>query len=175
MINPATINPLTLPLVLLEQRAQLPNASCIYFAIDSQGVVQYIGQTASLRLRWVNHHHYHKLKQMGGVVITYIEIPSQLLESVEAALIERFKPPLNRFCKESNTSTVKCNLKQLMEEKELTQQQVAGKTGLSPTIINRLYHNRFSRLDNNTVEEICSFFGVQLGDMFYIEKERYEV
>ncbi len=66
---------------------------------------------------------------------------------------------------------VKCKLKSFMEEKGLNQQQVAGKTGLSPTIINRLYHNRFSRLDNNTVEEVCSFFGVSLGDMFYIEAE----
>lgn len=66
--------------------------------------------------------------------------------------------------------TVKCRLKDFMQDKGLTQQEVAGKTGLSPTIINRLYHNRFSRVDNNTAEEVCSFFGVELGEMFYIEK-----
>ncbi len=66
--------------------------------------------------------------------------------------------------------TVKCRLKDFMQDKGLTQQEVAGKTGLSPTIINRLYHNRFSRVDNNTAEDVCDFFGVELGEMFYIEK-----
>ncbi len=66
--------------------------------------------------------------------------------------------------------TVKCRLKDFMQDKGLTQQEVAGKTGLSPTIINRLYHNRFSRVDNNTAEDVCGFFGVELGEMFYIEK-----
>jgi putative transcriptional regulator len=65
---------------------------------------------------------------------------------------------------------VKSRLKEFMQDKALTQQEVAGATGLSPTIVNRLYHNRFSRLDNGTVETICSFFNVELGPMFYIEK-----
>lgn len=67
--------------------------------------------------------------------------------------------------------SVKSRLKEKMESQGLTQQAVAGGTGLSPTIVNRLYHNRFSRLDNRTVEVICNFFGVQLGDMFYIDPD----
>jgi len=63
---------------------------------------------------------------------------------------------------------VKCRLQEYMEEKGLTQLDVAAKTGLSPTIIGRLYHNRFSRLDNQTVAKICLFFNVSLGEMFYI-------
>jgi putative transcriptional regulator len=58
-----------------------------------------------------------------------------------------------------------------MEEKELTQLEVAGKTGLSPTIIGRLYHNRFSRLDNQTVAKLCGFFGLSLGEMFYLTND----
>jgi putative transcriptional regulator len=64
---------------------------------------------------------------------------------------------------------VRSRLKEFMESKDLTQQEVAGRTGLSPTIVNRLYHNRFSRLDNGTVETICRYFQVELGQMFYIE------
>lgn len=67
--------------------------------------------------------------------------------------------------------SVRSRLKTFMENQDLTQQEVAGRTGLSPTIVNRLYHNRFSRLDNRTVETICTFFDVELGDMFYIERD----
>lgn len=64
---------------------------------------------------------------------------------------------------------VKCKLKSFMDEQDLTQQEVAAQTGLSPTIIGRLYHNRFSRLDNQTVIKVCTLFKVSLGEMFYIE------
>ncbi len=66
---------------------------------------------------------------------------------------------------------VKTNLKSFMESLDMTQQALAGATGLSPTIVNRLYHNRFSRLDNGTVETICKFFKVSLGEMFYITSD----
>ena len=65
---------------------------------------------------------------------------------------------------------VKCNLRGYMDNQDLTQQEVAAKTGLSPTIIGRLYHNRFSRLDNKTVIKICRFFDASLGQMFYIDE-----
>ena len=65
---------------------------------------------------------------------------------------------------------VKCNLRGYMDNQDLKQQEVAAKTGLSPTIIGRLYHNRFSRLDNKTVIKICRFFDASLGQMFYIDE-----
>jgi hypothetical protein len=42
MLNPSAINPLTLPSVSLDLRSQLPTAPCIYFAVDSEGRVQYL-------------------------------------------------------------------------------------------------------------------------------------
>jgi putative transcriptional regulator len=66
---------------------------------------------------------------------------------------------------------VKCKLRDYMDNQDLTQQEVAARTRLSPTIIGRLYHNRFSRLDNQTVIKICKLFDVSLGDMFYIDEE----
>lgn len=44
-MNPSTINISNFPSVELEMRAQLPQTPCIYFAIDSSGEVQYIGQS----------------------------------------------------------------------------------------------------------------------------------
>ena len=66
---------------------------------------------------------------------------------------------------------VKCRLKEFIDSKGLTQMQVAGETGLSPTIIGNLFHNRFSRLDNKTVAIICRHFQVELGEMFYLSED----
>ncbi|MBW4617372.1 MAG: hypothetical protein KME21_29980 [Desmonostoc vinosum HA7617-LM4] len=66
MINPQTINPLTLPSVALNERSQLPSQPCIYFAIDSQGVVQYIGRTVNLQVRWLKYHLNRSILNLSG-------------------------------------------------------------------------------------------------------------
>ncbi|MCC5624821.1 hypothetical protein [Nostoc sp. CHAB 5715] len=96
MINPQTINPLTLPSVALNERSQLPSQRCIYFAIDSQGVVQYIGRTVNLQTRWLKHHRYKQLAQSEDVRIAYLSIEPDLLPEVELALIEWFNLRLNQ-------------------------------------------------------------------------------
>lgn len=96
MIDPTSINFLTLPSVALEERSQLPEVSCIYFAIDSLGAVQYIGRSTNVRRRWVkNHHHFEKLTKIGGVQISYLYCEPELLPDIENALIKWFNPPLN--------------------------------------------------------------------------------
>lgn len=87
----------TLPSVALEDRSELPNTPCIYFAIDSNNVVQYIGQTANANKRWKSngHHKYEKLSQLLSVRIAYLETDIDLLNDIEKALIEYFDPPLN--------------------------------------------------------------------------------
>ncbi len=98
MINPSTINPLTLPSVALEERSQLPITPCIYFAIDSEGVVQYIGRAENLKQRWVSHHRYEYLKLCSQVKISYLQIDDIVfLPEIEAALIRHFDPPINRM------------------------------------------------------------------------------
>ena len=112
MIDPATISPETLPSVPLENRIELPTESCIYFAIDSQGVVQYIGRTANLKQRWSGHHQLGDLSLLSGVRIAYLSLDGSLLVEVEKALISWFKPPLNKrlivFCSKSNNATITC-------------------------------------------------------------------
>lgn len=66
---------------------------------------------------------------------------------------------------------VKCRLKEFIEARELTQQKFAGETGLSPTTVGQLYRNTFQRLDNGTVEKVCRYFGVELGEMFYLAED----
>jgi GIY-YIG catalytic domain len=96
MIEIQAINPLSLPSVLLEKSQYLPTTSCIYFAIDSNNVVQYIGRSQNLKSRWSSHQRYGQLKRMGGIRIAYIEIfDHSLLPEIEIALIKHFNPPLN--------------------------------------------------------------------------------
>ncbi|MGR3280545.1 helix-turn-helix domain-containing protein, partial [Acaryochloris marina NIES-2412] len=53
-----------------------------------------------------------------------------------------------------------CRLAMLMVEKDtrLSQAQVAKDTKLSATTINKLYQNRFDRIDKNTVVSLCKYF-----------------
>lgn len=88
MLNPAEVNPLALPSVPLEDRLQLPTEPCIYFAIDSQNTVQYVGRAKNPRSRWQGHHRRSQLEEMGGVRIAYVQVDAYLLEAVEAALID---------------------------------------------------------------------------------------
>ena len=61
-----------------------------------------------------------------------------------------------------------CRLAVLMAEKDpqLSQRQLAKDTGLDITTINRLFTNNFSRVDVGTVENLCNYFGKNIGDLF---------
>ncbi|MDF5716340.1 MAG: GIY-YIG nuclease family protein [Rhizonema sp. NSF051] len=96
MINPSTIDLKSLPWLPLDEKTAFPQKSAIYFAIDSTGVVQYIGRSVNVRNRWGKHHKYNELNQIGSIKIAYlfVDIP-ELLPEIEQALIWYFNPPLN--------------------------------------------------------------------------------
>lgn len=96
IIDPSTIDLLVLPSVTLEQRASLPTSPCIYFAINNEGIVQYIGISNNPRKRWKAHHRGVDLALLGGVRIAYIECDALLLPEIERELIAYFCPPLNQ-------------------------------------------------------------------------------
>lgn len=96
MLDPSEIDFKKLPSVSIEDRRQLPESSCIYFAIDSQDKIQYIGRTSNAKQRWQNHHRCEQLVQIGGVRIVYLVISEpSLLPAIELALIKYFSPFLN--------------------------------------------------------------------------------
>jgi hypothetical protein len=96
MIEPSSINLSSLPSVSLKLRSQLPEAVCIYFVVDSQNQIQYIGRSTNLRKRWLSHHRVNQLESIDGIRIIYLIIDSvELLPEIEKALIEWFSPPLN--------------------------------------------------------------------------------
>jgi predicted GIY-YIG superfamily endonuclease len=99
-----SINPLEWPSVSLNDRKNLPSCTAIYFAIDANDRILYVGKAKSLMMRWRNHHRLHKLEAM------HREIPVRLawqawsledLDEAEKSSIQRFHPLLNQTAVES--------------------------------------------------------------------------
>jgi excinuclease UvrABC nuclease subunit len=90
-LDPKSINVRSLPSVPLEDKKMLPKIPGIYFAIDRQGIVQYIGRSANLNQRWLQHHRQSDLESGDRVSIAWLEInDSSLLDQIEQALIDYF-------------------------------------------------------------------------------------
>jgi DNA-binding XRE family transcriptional regulator len=147
MISPSDIHLSTLPWVPLKATNGFPEDPAIYFAIDSQGVVQYIGRSVNVRTRWKNHHRYEELEQMEGVKIAYLFIDTpELLPSIESALIDWFDPPLNVVGRESralrSVGDVVSKVAELRGRAGLTQRQLADLVGVTESTIRNLERNR---------------------------------
>ncbi|MBE9190621.1 helix-turn-helix transcriptional regulator [Gloeocapsopsis crepidinum LEGE 06123] len=54
----------------------------------------------------------------------------------------------------------------------LSQRRLARETNLSPTTINLIYLNKFNRIDNATIEKLCDYFGVEIGELLYLEEAK---
>jgi hypothetical protein len=96
MINPEAIDLNSLPWLPLEARSAFPRQPAIYFAINRDGEVQYIGISQDPKRRWAQHHRYEDLQESKGVKIAYLFVEDvALLRPIESALIAWFRPPLN--------------------------------------------------------------------------------
>lgn len=107
MINPRKLNFAALPWVPLDATAGFPQKPGIYFAMDGQGIIQYIGRTQDVRGRWKQHHRYDDLSEIGGVRIVYLFFDApEVLPEVETALIKWFDPPLNAIGRKTHSKDV---------------------------------------------------------------------
>lgn len=70
---------------------------------------------------------------------------------------------------------VHCRLPNLMVEKDprLNQRRLGQETGLSHTTINKLYNGQplKARIDPETIERLCDYFGCQIGDLLVLKDE----
>ncbi len=58
-------------------------------------------------------------------------------------------------------------VKKLMEEKGVSQKEIASITGLSPTTVSKVVRNQIDRIDRNTVEILCKYFEISsINDFF---------
>ena len=170
MIDPKELDISTLPWLPLEAKSAFPRQPAIYFAMDSNDVIQYIGRSINPKQRWVNHHKYNDLQKIGEIKIVYLFVDnSELLPEVELALIEWFNPQLNSTlhkCKQpkkinKNSISLKCYLKELCEAENLTQKDLAARTGLSPTTVGSYYRGTVTRFDKETLESLAIFLNLE--------------
>ena len=54
----------------------------------------------------------------------------------------------------------------ILAEKKLRVADVVRATGMSKSTLHKLYNEDSSRIDFNTVNELCKFLDVQVGDLF---------
>ncbi|HYX13478.1 MAG TPA: helix-turn-helix domain-containing protein [Nostoc sp.] len=181
--TPNQVNPLSLPSLPLEWRKALPDCAGIYFAIDSNDAVQYIGRSNNIRLRWVQHHKNQQLTKISAVRLAWLEVSDKsLLAPIEEALIKWFDPPLNRgiivtpcyikssqrkAVQQSNTK-IRCRLQDLLDAQELTRSALAQETGLTSPAIRGLCENTAKRYDADTLAVLCGFFGCEMGELFEV-------
>lgn len=174
MIAPEYIDPSTLRALPLASRRQFPETTCIYFAIDSLGAVQYIGQSVNLRQRWAGHHRREHLEGLGGVRIAWIEISDRaFLNEIESALIDWFDPPLNstRYRAVEPSSSVIITVKKLREQRKWSQNDLARKTGYSLQFIQKIEQGKAKSLTLDAAERFCEAFGCEPGDLLARESE----
>ncbi|MTJ53323.1 excinuclease ABC subunit C [Anabaena sp. UHCC 0253] len=88
-----------LPNLPLKSREQLPEKSGIYYVIDDQSIIWYIGLAKNLRSRWAgkSHHRIYQLeKQRKKVFTIYYEFVHETqLDVIEQQRIEQYNPQLN--------------------------------------------------------------------------------
>ncbi len=91
-------DPLLLSSVPLANRNQLPTCSAIYFAIDAQNRILYVGKAKNLLTRWKNHHRLYSLKELDkdySVSLYWQPWPEDNLDEAERLLIQQLQPLLN--------------------------------------------------------------------------------
>ena len=177
MINPSNLDLKSLPWLPLTEKSAFPKQAAIYFAIDSLGCVQYIGRSVNVRARWGSHHRYSQLDAIGGVKVAYlfVDMP-ELLPQIETALIAYFQPVLNIFkancltTTESSKTGMICRLKKFMDDKGLNIAQLSKEVEVTENAIRGYSKNSFSRIDCQVAIKLCSYFQVEVGEMFVIKE-----
>ena len=57
----------------------------------------------------------------------------------------------------------------ILAEKKLRVADVVRATGMSKSTLHKLYNEESSRIDFNTIDQLCEFLDVQVGDLFIYE------
>lgn len=66
---------------------------------------------------------------------------------------------------------VRCRLSELLGKKRMHIRELARISGISYPTLWSLYHEKTTRVDLKTLEQICIALGCEIGDLLYIEVE----
>jgi len=69
-------------------------------------------------------------------------------------------------------SEIKCRLSVILGCKRMSQRELARKSGLSTTTVNKLYNDTWNQVDRRTLGAVCKALNITLGDLLiYTEKK----
>lgn len=67
---------------------------------------------------------------------------------------------------------IKIKLHLLMAKERMTQKDVADKTGIAPSVVNKYYHDTIIRIDREHIDSLCKLFNCEVQDLIeYIPDE----
>lgn len=148
LLAPEAIDIPALPWLPLAQRSELPEVTAIYFVLDADNVVLYIGRTRSLQQRWVNHHRLQHFLPLADVRIAWLAVAErETLMELERLSIVHFNPPVNglmpvRIPRQPISvpppTTMADRIVRRREALGFSQRDLADRTGMLPILISRL-------------------------------------
>ena len=65
---------------------------------------------------------------------------------------------------------MKIMLSRLLDEKGISQNQMAKDTGISVTTLRNLNHNKTTRISFDILEKICIYLNCDVEDVLFVEK-----
>ena len=69
---------------------------------------------------------------------------------------------------------VKCHLSTIMGERRLKIADVSRDTNINRGTITRMYHEEATRVDLDVIEALCSYFKINIGDLYEVIEEDKE-
>lgn len=67
--------------------------------------------------------------------------------------------------------TMKITLNEVLDQKGISQNQMAKDTGISTSTLRNLNHNRTTRINFDILEKICTYLDCKIEDILSLEKE----
>lgn len=65
---------------------------------------------------------------------------------------------------------VVCKLPILLAERKMRVADLIRGTGINKTTLHKLYNGELTRIDLDTIDRICEYLDIQVGDLFVFEK-----
>ena len=70
---------------------------------------------------------------------------------------------------------VVCKLPILLAERKMRVADLIRGTGINKTTLHKLYNGDLTRIDLDTINRICDYLDIQVGDLFVFEKDIIEL
>lgn len=64
----------------------------------------------------------------------------------------------------------KCRLSIILGERKMSVAELSREIGVNKNTLHRLYNETATRLDVDVILKICTYFKIEVGDLFFISK-----